>query len=84
MCRWGQAPPSKTPPLSGTFGAPPHPTKSAPPGTPRGARRVEPRDFAGTPGPAHRFASGCDVRDLGKTDSHTRAAPLPAATLEIV
>jgi hypothetical protein len=26
-----------------------HPTKSAPPGTPGEARRVEPRDFAGTP-----------------------------------
>src|SRR5258708_39418878 len=29
---------------------PSHPTKSAPPGTPGGARRVEPRDFVGTPG----------------------------------
>ena len=29
-----------------------HPTKSAPPGTPGGARRVDPRDFAGTPGTA--------------------------------
>ena len=29
-----------------------HPTKSAPPGTPGGARRVEPRDFVGTPGDA--------------------------------
>jgi peptidoglycan/LPS O-acetylase OafA/YrhL len=29
--------------------APAHPTKSAPPGTPGRARRVEPRDFVGTP-----------------------------------
>ncbi len=42
---------------------PPYPTKSAPPGTPGGARRVEPRDFAGTPGPGGRELAG--GRELG-------------------
>src|SRR5262245_14558411 len=36
---------------------PPHPRKSAPPGTPGGARRVEPRDFPGTPGSRGRASS---------------------------
>jgi alkylation response protein AidB-like acyl-CoA dehydrogenase len=31
-----------------------HPEKSAPPGTPSGVRRVEPRDFSGTPGTEER------------------------------
>src|SRR5215469_9116920 len=35
--------------------------KSAPPGTPGGARRVEPRDFAGTAGSAHPSGSEAEA-----------------------
>src|SRR5260370_36250654 len=45
---------------------PSHPTKSAPPGTPGGARRVEPRDFVGTPGP-HPKKSAPRHRDFLRT-----------------
>jgi len=67
-CKWGQAPPSGTPPL--------HPTKSAPDhrdfaGTPESGTLGAPA--------AHRFPTARDVRGVVITDSHARAKPLLAA-----
>src|SRR5215471_4181928 len=55
----GRAPPSRIPPLSGTFGAPAHPTKSAP----------HHRDFVGTPDAAQPSGLNPTLGDLAKTDS---------------
>src|SRR5947209_9690630 len=62
----GTSSPLPEPPsLSGTFGAPSHPTKSAP----------RPPRFRGDPGTAHRFAPGAGFWGLGKINSHTGRSP---------
>jgi hypothetical protein len=71
--KWGQAPPSKTPPPSGTFGAPSHPTKSAP----------HLRDFAGTPGSAQPFGSGRRVWRSREDGLTHRAEPVLTASHDL-
>jgi hypothetical protein len=73
MSKRGQAPPSRTPPLSGTFGAPFHPTKSAP----------RHRDFVGTPDAAQPSGPEADSRRSREDGLIHRAEPMLTATPEL-